>query len=144
MIPIFLFVVGAVFIPIFIAIFPHVMAIPVVPVAISIPIAGPSIIAGAAVIRVMIIPLVSYDAIIAEARIISEARFVLASPFPIFPLALTAQPVVLDIVISALSQPLPVVRIVVSVVAAGAVIRIISPISVLRAPRCQNRSRGQS
>jgi len=98
-------------------------------VAISISIAGSSNVVGrtpviavmivpTAVVSIMIISLVPYDAIIAEARVIAEARFVLASPFPIFPLALTAQPVVLDIVISALSQPLPVIRIVVSVIAA--------------------------
>jgi hypothetical protein len=52
--------------------------------------------------------------ILAETRVISEARFILASPFPIFPLPLTAQPVVFDIVVAALSQPLPVSVVVIS------------------------------
>jgi hypothetical protein len=67
-----------------------------------------------AVVSVMIIP----DDAITEARVLSEASLVLASPFPIFALAFTAQPVVLDIVIAAFSQPLPVIRIVVSVIVA--------------------------
>jgi len=141
-IPIAIFVVTSVVIAV-----PHVVAIPVcsVAVAISIPLpsylpaAVPSAIIGivvvaAAVIRVMVVPYV-----IPEARVLAEASFVLASPFPIFPLALTVEPVVLHIVIPALCQPLPVIRIVVSVVAfgaviaSGAIIRIISPIPVLRA-----------
>ena len=120
---------------------PHLVAVPIPLMTISVSIAGLSVSPAAAVIGVVVVPpavisimIVSYDAlIIAEARVVTKARFVLASPFPIFPLALTAQTVVLDIVIPAFSKPLPVVRIVVSVVAAGAVIRIVSSISVLRA-----------
>jgi hypothetical protein len=73
------------------------------------------VVISAAVISVMVVP---DHAIVAEARIVPEARLVLASPLPIFALSLTAEPVVLDIVISAFSQPLPVIRIVVSVIAA--------------------------
>ena len=83
------------------------------------------------IVSVVIVPpsvvgivIVSYVA--AETRVISKARFVLASPLPKFPLALAVQPVVLDIVVAPLHQPLPVVRIVVSVVAARAVIGIVS------------------
>jgi hypothetical protein len=119
---------------------PHFMAVLVglvaIPVSISIPSYLPAavpppiisvVVVSAAIISVMIVP----DHAVAEARVLAEARIILASPFPIFPLALTAQTVVLDIVIPAFSQPLPVVRIVVSVVAAGAVIGIVSSISVL-------------
>ena len=108
-------------------------------VAISISIAGPSngvartpviavMIVPSAVISVMIIPLVSYDTIIVEARVISEARFVLASPFPIFPLTLTVEPVVLDVVIAAFSQPLPVIWVIRSVIAA---VRAVSGIRIV-------------
>jgi len=118
---------------------PHLVAVSVRLMAISVSIAGLSVSPAPAVIGIVVVPpaiisimIISYDAlIIAEVRVLAEARFVLASPFPIFPLALTAQTVVLDIVIPAFSLPLPVVRIVVSVVAAGAVIGIVSSISVL-------------
>lgn len=148
-------------ISILITIFPHIVAIPVCLVAITVSISLPSYLPAAvpAVIAVMIIDyraLISRKApiaavvgiviisaavisvvivpdVVAETRIVPEARFVLPTPFPIFPLALTAQPVVLDIVISALSQPFPIIRVVVSVIASGAVIGIISPIPVLRA-----------
>jgi hypothetical protein len=146
---------------------PHVVAIPVCLVAIAVSISLPSYLPAAipAVIAVMIIDygaLISRKASIvaiirvvvispavisvvivpdavAEPRIVPESCFVLASPFPVFPLALTVEPVVLHIVVPALCQPLPVIRIVVSVVASGAVIAsgaivgIISPIPVLRA-----------
>jgi hypothetical protein len=136
-------IVVAVFVMVLVAIFSHVVAIPVVAVAISVPIAGASV-SSAAIIRVVVIPIVPYDAlIVAEPRIIAEAGFILASPLPVFPLALTAQPVVLDIVISAFRQPLPVVWIVVSVVAAGAVIGIIS-IPMLRASGGHDSSQSQS
>lgn len=137
----------------------YFVAVPIVPVAIaiSIPVASylpaaidPPVISVAvvstAVVSVMIIP----DAAVSEARVLAEASFVLASPFPIFPLALTVQPVVLDIVIPALCQPLPVIRIVVSVVAfgtviaSGAIIGIISPIPVLRASGRHDCSQSQS
>jgi len=134
---------------------PCFVTVPVTLVAISVSISIPSYLPAAVpppVICVVVVPpaiisivIVSYDAlIIVEARVISEACFVLASPFPIFPLALTAQTVVLDIVIPAFSKPLPIVRIVVSVVAAGAVIRIVSSISVLRASRGHNCPQSQA
>jgi hypothetical protein len=120
-------IVIAVLVMVLVAIFPHVMAIPVVPVAIAISISLPSylpaavpppiisiMVVSAAVVGVMVVPY----RMIAEARIVAETRFVLASPLPVFPLAFTAQPVVLDIVIPALSQPLTVIRIVVSVIPA--------------------------
>ena len=126
---------------------PHLVAVPVTLVAISVSVSIPSYLAAAvpAVIAIMIIdygtlisgkaPVVAIicvvvisaavvsimivpDRAVAEARIIAEARFIGATPFPIFPLTLTAQPVVLDIVIAAFSQPLPVIRIVVSVIVA--------------------------
>jgi hypothetical protein len=98
-----------------------------------------------AVVSVMVIPLVPQNAVIAEARIVSEARFIRASPFPIFPLALTVEPVVFNIVVPAFSQPFPIVRIVVSVVAAGSAICVwVVLIPMLRASSGQNRSRSQS
>src|SRR5207245_2012003 len=103
-------------------------------VAITVSISIPSYLPAAIpppIVSVVIVPpsvvgivIVSYVA--AETRVISKARFVLASPLPKFPLALAVQPVVLDIVVAPLHQPLPVVRIVVSVVAARAVIGIVS------------------
>jgi hypothetical protein len=157
-------------ISILITIFPHIVAIPVCLVAIAVSISLPSYLPAAvpAVIAVMIIDyraLISRKApiaavvgiviisaavisvvivpdVVAETRIVPEARFVLPTPFPIFPLALTAQPVVLDIVISAFSQPFPVIRVVVSVVASRAVIGIIS-IAMLRASGGHNRPQSQ-
>jgi hypothetical protein len=90
---------------------PHLVAVLIPLVAISVSIAGLSVSPAAAVIGIVVVPpaiisivVVSYDAlIIAEARVVTKARFVLASPFPIFTLALTAQTVVLDIVIPAFS-----------------------------------------
>jgi hypothetical protein len=141
----------SVVIAIFVVILPRLVTVPIVPVAISVPIAGPGIspaavigvvVIPAAVIAVMIVcvtPIGCIALIVPESRVLVEASFILASPFPIFSLALTVEPVVLHIVIPALCQPLPVIRIVVSVVASGtviasgAIIRIISPISVLRA-----------
>src|SRR6476659_9923469 len=106
---------------IFVAIFPHFVAVPVCLVAIAISISIPRYLAAAvpavmiidyralisrkapvaavvgivivspAVVSVVIVP----DAV-AETRIISEARFILPTPFPIFPLALTVEPVVFD------------------------------------------------
>jgi hypothetical protein len=92
----------------------------------------------AVVIAVMIVgeTTVGCEALIfAEARVIAEASFIVASPFPIFALALTVEPVVLDIVIPPLCQPLAVIRIIRSVIAAVPAvtgIRIVS-IPVLRA-----------
>jgi len=93
---------------------PHLVAVSVRLMAISVSISILSYLPAAVpppVIGVVVVPpaiisivIVSYDAlIIVEARVISEACFVLASPFPIFPLALTAQTGVLDIVIPAFS-----------------------------------------
>jgi hypothetical protein len=124
---------------------PHLVAVPVVLVAISVSIAGLSVSPAPAIICVVVIPIVSYGAlIITEARVISEACFILPPPLPIFALALTAQPVVLDIVISTFSTPLSVIRIVVSIVAAGAVIRVVSSISVLRASGSHDCPQSQS
>jgi hypothetical protein len=124
---IFVVVVIAVFVAIFVVIFPHLMAVPICLVAVAISISIPRYLPATvspSVISVMVVspPIVGVvivpDNAVAEARIISEARFILAAPFPIFPLALAAQSVVLDIVIPAFSQPLPVIRIVVSVIVA--------------------------
>jgi hypothetical protein len=133
-------VVVAVFVVIFVVVLPHLMAVPVCLVAIAVSISIPRylpatvppsivsvMIVSSPVIGIMIVP----DYAVAEARIVSESCFVLASPLPIFLLALTIEPVVLDIVVPALCQPLPVVRIILHVVAAGAVIGIVSSISVL-------------
>jgi len=117
---------------------PHFVAVSVRLMAISVSIAGLSVRPATAVIGVVVVPpavisimIVPYDAlIIAKTRVLAEARFVLASPFPIFPLALTAQTVVLDIVIPAFSKPLPIVR-------------IVSSISVLRASRGHNCPQSQ-
>ena len=137
---------------ILVPIFSHLMTVFVVAVAISVPIADLSravivavVIVSAAVVSVMVIPLLPYDAIIPEARIVPETRFILPSPFPIFPLAFTIEPVVFHIVVPALGKPFPVVRIVVSVVAAGAAIGVwVVLIPMLRASGGQNRSRSQS
>jgi hypothetical protein len=104
------------------------------------------VIVPAAVVSVVVIPDAITEArVVAEARIISESRFIRASPLPIFPLALTVQPVVLDIVVPALGQPFPIVRIVVSVVAAGSAICVwVVLIPMLRASSGQNCSRSQS
>jgi|SRR5882724_561668 len=125
---------------VFVVVLPHLMAVPVCLVAIAVSISIPRYLPAAvppSVVSVMIVssPIIGImivpDYAVAEARIVSEACLVLASPFPIFPLALTVQPVVLDIVVPALCQPLPVIRIILPIVAAGAVIRIVSSISVL-------------
>lgn|SRR5579871_1862318 len=152
MIPVAVVVVIAIMV--LVAIFPHIVAIPVCLVAIAVSISLPSYLP-AAVSSVVAVTIIDYRALIsrkapivavvgivivstaivsvvivpdavAEARVIAEARLILASPFPIFPLAFTAQPVVLDIVIPAFSEPFPVIRVVVSVVASRAVIRVIS------------------
>jgi hypothetical protein len=122
-------------IAIFVVILPHLVAILVCLVAITVSISIPRylpaavpasvvsvMIVSSPVIGIMIVP----DYAITEAWVIAKARFILTSPLPIFSLALAVQPVVLDIIVAALSQPFPVVRIVVSVVAARAVIGIVS------------------
>ena len=149
---------------VFVPILLHLMTIFVVAVAISVSIADlggaaiiPVMIVSPAVVSVMVVStpvigimIVSDDAIaearvVPEARIVSETRLILASPFPIFPLALAFQPVVFNIVIVALSQPFPVIRIVVSVVAAGSAICVwVVLIPMLRASGGQNRSCSQS
>jgi len=119
---------------------PYFVSVPVCLVAIAVSISIPSylpaavpppivsvVVVSTPVVCVMVVPYA-----IAETRVISEARLVLASPFPIFPLALAVQPVVFDIVIPALSQPLPVVR-VVPVIARAAVIGVVAPRPVFRA-----------
>src|SRR5579864_881902 len=121
-------VVIAVFVMVLVSIFPHVVPIPVVAVAISVSIASLSV-SSATVIAVMVVcitPVGRVALIVAEARVIAEAGFILPSPFPIFPLALTVEAVVLHVVVAPLGQPLPVIRIVVSVVAACAVVGIVS------------------
>jgi len=97
------------------------------------------VIVSAAVISVVIVP----DAV-AETRIVPETRFVLPTPFPIFPLAFAVEPVVFHIVIPALGKPFPIIRVVVSVVASGAVIRVISSIPVLCASGGHDCSQSQS
>ena len=85
-------------ITVLIAVFPHLMAVFVVAVTISISIAGTSVIVCPAVIAVMIICVTAVGCIaliLAEARVLAETGFILASPLPIFLLALTVQPVVL-------------------------------------------------
>jgi hypothetical protein len=122
-------------IAILVVILPHLVAILVCLVAIAVSISIPRylpaavppsvvsvVIVSSPVIGIVIVP----DYAVAEARVIAKARFVLTSPLPIFSLVLAVQPVVLDIIVAALSQPFPVVRIVVSVVAARAVIGIVS------------------
>jgi hypothetical protein len=148
-----------------VAIFPHFMAVPVCPVTIAISISIPRYLAAAvpAVVAVMIVdyralisrkaPVVAVVGIVivspavvsvvivpdavAETWMISEARFILPTPFPIFPLALTVEPVVFDVVIPALGKPFPIIRIVVSVVAAVPPVSVIGIVSimVLRASR---------
>jgi hypothetical protein len=116
---------------VFVPIFSHLMTVFVVAVAIPVPIADLS---GAVIIAVMIVPaavvsvMVVPDAIteariVAKTRIVPEARFVLASPFQIFPLALTAQAVVFHVVVPPFGKPLAVVGIILTVVAPIAGIR---------------------
>jgi len=141
MIPIFVVAVIAVFV----VVLPHIVAVSVCLVAIAVSVSLPSYLAAAvpAVVAVMIIdyralsrkaPVVAVVGIVivspavvsvvivpdavAETRIISEAGFILPSPFPIFPLALTVEPVVLHVVVATLGQPLAVIRIVRAVIAA--------------------------
>jgi hypothetical protein len=132
---------------VFVVVLPHLMAVPVCFVAIAVSISIPRylpatvppsvvcvMIVSSPVIGIMIVCVTTVGCvvlIVTEAWIVSEACFVLASPLPIFLLALTVQPVVLDIVVAALCQPLPVIRIILPVVAAGAVIGVVSSISVL-------------
>jgi hypothetical protein len=63
-----------------------------------------------------------YRGIVAEARIIAQTRVIRTPPFPVFALAITVQPVVFNIVVLTLCQPLTV-GVIVPVVSA-AVIRI--------------------
>lgn len=125
---------------VFVAIFSYVVAVFVRLVAISISIARPSFIVSPPVIAVMIVETtVGREALVfPEARIISEARFILASPFPIFPLPFTVEPIVFDIVIPPLCQPLPIIWVVISVVAAVPAVSSIR--AVLITVLCASRS----
>jgi hypothetical protein len=81
---------------------------------------------------------------VAEARIIAEARFVGAPPLPVFPLALTIEAVVLNIVVVPLCQPLAIGVIVVRApVVAPSIIRI-GAVPVLGAAGEGQRSKNQS
>jgi hypothetical protein len=120
----------------------YFVAIPVCLVAIAVSISIPSYLPAAvrpAIISVMVIRVTTIGCvalILAEARIIAETRFILASPIPIFLLAFTVEPVVLDVVIPAFGKPLAVVRIILPVVAAISAVRVrIVSIPVLRASR---------
>jgi hypothetical protein len=121
---------------------PRFVAVPVTLVAISVSISIPShlpavvpppvigiVIVSPSVVSVVIVSFAVAETrvdILAEAWVLAETRFVLASPFPIFPLPLTVQPVVFDIVVLTFGQPLPVVRIVSVIPAvAAAVIGIV-------------------
>jgi len=137
-------------IAIFVAV-PHFVAVPIRPVAISVAIAGLSVcsatviavmVVSSAVVSVMVVPY----RMIAEAWVIPEASFILSSPFPILSLALTVQSVVFDIVIPALSQPLSVIRVIRSVIAAVPAVAVIGVVSipVLCASRRDDRPDGQS
>jgi hypothetical protein len=113
----------------------NLVAVPILLVAISVPVPCSGV-SPAAVISVVVVPLVSYNAIIAEARIVSEAGFILPSPLPIFLLALTVEPIVLDIVVPAFSKPFSIIRVILRIVAAVSAVRVwIILITVLRASR---------
>lgn len=74
--------------------------------------------------------------VVTEARIIAQSCVVRTPPFPVFPLALTAQAVVFDIVVTPLCQPLAVGVVVIGAAvirAATSVIRT-GVVSVLGAP----------
>jgi len=131
------------------------------PVVVDPPVIGVVVIS-AAVVAIMVVPYnsrVDAEAVVvavtisiteaviiavAEARIIAEARFVGAPPLPVFPLALTVQAVVLNIVVVPLCQPLAVGVIVVSApVVAPSVIRA-GVVPVLGAAGEGQRSKNQS
>ena len=158
----FLTYLASIMIPIFIVIailvmvLPGIVAISVCFMAIAVsislpsylPAAVPTAIIGivdvsAAVISVVVIPhgaiiMEAWIVILVEPRVVAEARLVGSPPFPIFPLALTVEPVVLDVVVAPLGQPLPVIRIVRSVIAAVAAVSGIR--IILIAVLCASRS----
>jgi hypothetical protein len=111
----------------------HIVAVPICPmtVAVSIAIAGYLPVAVYAVVAIMVIPYnsrVAAEAVIiaiAEAGILAQTCIIHTPPLQIFPLALTAQPVVFDIVVASLRQPLAVSVVVIGapVIAASSVIR---------------------
>jgi hypothetical protein len=80
-----------------------------------------------AVVAVVIIPYCTR--VVAPARIIAQTRIVRPPPFPIFPLALAVQPVVLNVVVIPLCQPLAIGIVVIIAAVVGASIRT----SVIRA-----------
>jgi len=137
-----------------VVVLPHVVAVSVCLVAIAVSVSLPRYLPAAvppAIIGVVVIPTAVITVVIVcvtavgrialiftEAWVIAEARLVGSSPFPIFPLALTVEPVVLDVVVAPLGQPLPIIRIVVSVIAA---VPAVSGIRiVLIAVLCASRS----
>jgi hypothetical protein len=135
----------AVFVLVVIAVL-HFVSVSIRPVAISISIAGlgvsPAAIIGVMVISppvisvmVICVPTVGRVALVfAEARVIAEASFVLPSPIPIFLLAFAVKPVVFDIVIMSLGQPLPVIWVIRSVIAAVTAVSAISGIRIVLIP----------
>jgi hypothetical protein len=137
----------AVFVLVVIAVL-HFVSVSIRPVAISISIAGLGNVVGRTpVISVMVIcvPTVGRIALVfAEARVVSKTRFVLASPVPIFLLALSVKPVVFDIVVTPLGQPLPVIWVIRSVIAAVTAVSAISGIRIVLIPvfRASGRQNG--
>jgi hypothetical protein len=145
----------AVFVLVVIAVL-HLVSVSIRPVAISISIAGlgvsPAAIIGVMVISppvisvmVICVPTVGRVALVfAEARVIAEASFVLPSPIPIFLLAFAVKPVVFDIVIMSLGQPLPVIWVIRSVIAAVTAVSAISGIRIVLVPvfRASGRQNG--
>jgi hypothetical protein len=147
----------AVTIMIAVAIFvvPHLVAVPVCSVAITVSVAVASNlpVLVPAVIPVMIVaydPLISRRTVVAislpEAVVvaIAEARLIGAPPLPIFPLPLTAQPVVLDVIVVPLGQPLPVSIVVIGAPIIGSFIVRTRAVSVLGASGKGQRSQDES
>jgi hypothetical protein len=83
---------------------PAVVAVMIVPYCVRV--------VAPAVVAIMVVPYCAW--IVAPARIIAQTRVIGSPPLPIFPLAFTAQPVELDIVIVPLRQPLAIGVIIVS------------------------------
>jgi hypothetical protein len=81
-----------------------------------------------------------------ESRVLAQVGIVSLSPFPVLVPALTAQPMVVDIVIVAFGEPLAVAGVFVGVpsVIAVAVIRVVGGVAVLSASGNQQQSQGQS
>jgi hypothetical protein len=135
----------AIFVLVMIAVL-HFVTISIRPVAISISIAGlgvsPAAIIGVMVISppvisvmVICVPTVGRVALVfTEARVIAEASFVLPSPVPIFLLAFAVEPVVFDVIVTLLGQPLPVIWVIRSVIAAVPAVSAISGIRIVLIP----------